>query len=203
MAPIRRVAQGCVRTQNADGTFNFSDFFDIKRGVLQGDIFSPVAFILGLWRIFCLHDTPNAGVTVGQPPNTVRVSKLEYADDASLLDDPPVRASDRISSIATGSEEDAAMSVSIEKTKAMHIHERIDVSATTEDEVIAMSFKHKCEKCSRTFPTQQGMRIHQARWCNPKRKKPLSRAGTLADKAVQRKKRQEKEAEHQHVHING
>ena len=201
---IFRVAQGCVRTQNADGTFVFSDFFDIKRGVLQGDIFSPVAFIVGLWRIFCLHDTPDAGVTVGQLPNTVHVSKLEYADDAGLIDDAPVCASNRISSIATGSEEDAAMSVSIEKTKSMHIHERIDVSATTEDEVIAMNFKHKCEKCSRTFPTQRGMRIHQGRrFCDPKRKKPRSRAGTLADKAVQRKKRQEKEAEHQHVNING
>ena len=115
---IFRVAQGCVRTQNADGTFNFSDFFDIKRGVLQGDIFSPVAFIVGLCRIFCLHDTPNAGVTVGQLPNTVHVSKLEYADYAGLVDDAPVCATDRISSIATGSEEDAAMSVSIEKDES-------------------------------------------------------------------------------------
>ena len=144
---IFRVAQGFVRIQNADGTFPFSDFFDIKRGVFQGDIFSPVEFIVGLWRIFCLHDTPNAGVTVGQLPNTVHVSKIEY-DNAGLVDDAPVCATDGISSIATCSEEDAVMSFSIEKTKEMHIHECVDVSATTEDEVIAMSFKHKCEKYS-------------------------------------------------------
>ena len=39
--------------------------------------------------------------------------------------------------------------------------------------------------------------------CNPRRKKPRSRTGTLADKAVQRKKRKEKEAERDHVSING
>ena len=200
---IFSAAQGCVRTQNADGTPVFSDFFDILRGVLQGDIFSPVTFIAGLWRIFCLHDIPNAGVTVGQLPYTVHVSKLEYADDAGLIDETVAEASVRISSIARGSEEDAAMSISIPKTKGMHVHERENVSATTEEEVIAMNFSHKCDKCSRTFPTQKGMRIHQARFCNPRRKKPRSRTGTLADKAVQQKKRKKKEAERDHVTING
>ena len=68
---------------------------------------------------------------------------------------------------------------------------------------IAMNFQYKCDKCSRTFPTQKGMRIHQARFCNPKRKKPRSRTGSLADKAVKKKKRKEKEAEREHVKING
>ena len=78
---IFSAAQGCVRTQNADGTPVFSDFFDILRGVLQGDIFSSVTYIEGLWRIFCLHHIPHAGVPVGQLPYTVHISKLEYADD--------------------------------------------------------------------------------------------------------------------------
>ena len=47
------------------------------------------------------------------------------------------------------------------------------------------------------------MHIHQARFCNPRRKKPRSRTGTLADKAVQKKKCKEKEAEREHVKING
>ena len=200
---IFKVAHGCVRAQKADGTAVFSDTFEINRGVLQGDIFSPVAFIAGLWRIFCLHDVPDAGVTVGQYPNTVHISKLEYADDAGLFDGNAAEASLRITAIANGSEEDAAMSVSIPKTKGMHVHERVDVSATTEEDVIAMNFQYKCDKCSRTFPTQKGMRIHQARFCNPKRKKPRSRTGSLADKAVKKKKRKEKEAEREHVKING
>ena len=200
---IFRVAQGCVRIRKADGTLAYSEYFDINRGVLQGDIFSPVAFIVGLWRIFSLHDRPNSGLTVGHHPHTVHVSKLEYADDGGMIDENAAFASVRLSAIATGSEEDAAMVISIVKTKAMHVHQRISVSKTTEEEVIAMNFKNKCEKCSRTFPTARGLHIHQARFCNPKRKKPRSRAGTLADKAVQRKKRKEKEQEREHVTING
>ena len=64
-----------------------SEPFDIERGVLQGDIFSPVSFIAGLDRIFRRHDISNSGVTVGTGENTVCVSKLEYADDAALIDE--------------------------------------------------------------------------------------------------------------------
>ena len=75
---LRRVIQsifrdGCVRIRQNDGPFAQSDFFDIARGVLQGDIFSAVAFIVGLWRIFSKHDVPGAGVIVGQPPYEVHV----------------------------------------------------------------------------------------------------------------------------------
>ena len=51
---------GCVRIRNPDGSFDDSAPFDIFRGVLQGDIFSPVAFIAGLMQTFRLHDTPGA-----------------------------------------------------------------------------------------------------------------------------------------------
>ena len=47
------------------------------------------------------------------------------------------------------------------------------------------------------------MRIHQARFCNPRRKKRRSRTCTLAYKAVQKTKRKEKEAERERVKING
>ena len=53
----------------------------------QGDIFSAIYFIVGLWRIFLLHDTLHASVRVGRPPYQVDISRLEYADDASLIDD--------------------------------------------------------------------------------------------------------------------
>ena len=64
---IFRVAHGCVRIRNNDLTFSdLEQQFEISRGVLQGDIFSPVKFIAGLWQIFTKHDTPGAGVTVGK-----------------------------------------------------------------------------------------------------------------------------------------
>ena len=45
---IFSVAQGCARQRNADGSTTESELFDISRGILQGDVFSPVAFIVGL-----------------------------------------------------------------------------------------------------------------------------------------------------------
>ena len=65
---IFHVAEGYVRQRKADGTFFESDMFDISRGVLQGDVFSAVAFIIGLWLIFKRYDVPDRGVTVGTPP---------------------------------------------------------------------------------------------------------------------------------------
>ena len=44
---IFKAASGCVQTRNADGSMSFSEPFDISRGVLQGDIFSAIAFIIG------------------------------------------------------------------------------------------------------------------------------------------------------------
>ena len=70
---IFRVAHGCVRIRQNDGTFVHSELFEILRGVLQGDIFSQVAFIAVLWQIFSKYDIPGAGVTVGQSPYEVLV----------------------------------------------------------------------------------------------------------------------------------
>ena len=63
---IFKAATGCVRIRKPDSTSVLSAAFDISRGVLQGDLWSPVAFIVGLWRIFVLHAKPNAGVRVGK-----------------------------------------------------------------------------------------------------------------------------------------
>ena len=117
--------------------------------MLQGDIFSAICFIVGLWRIFLLHDTPHAGVCVGRPPYQVDILRLEYADDASLIDDETKQSSERIKAISVGLRNNAAMEVSIPKTKVMHIHPKHRVSCTTEDEVKALQLKHKCPDCSR------------------------------------------------------
>ena len=91
---------------------------------------------------------------------------LEYADDAGLVDVNIQEASTRISSIATGSREDAAMEISIPKTKAMHIHKKVRVSDTTEEDIASLGFKHICPECERDFPTKRGLSIHQGRWCD-------------------------------------
>ena len=199
---IFNAASGCVRIRKPDGNEELSATFNIARGVLQGDIFSPVAFITGLMHIFKIHDNPNAAVTVGTPPNQVSISSLEYADDAALADENVQNASERISSIAEGSRKDAAMEISIPKTKAMHIHKKARVSQTTEEDIASMGFEHICPNCERDFPTKRGLAIHQGRWCDGGMT-VRSRKGSLADKTVQRQKRRELENKRGHVSIEG
>ena len=199
---IFSAASGRIRVRNPDGTTDISEPFDISRGVLQGDLFSPVAFIVGLWRTFVLHDPPNAGVRVGKPPYEVDIVGLEYADDAGLLDEDAQQASQRVTALSIGSKRDAAMVISIPKTKGMHIHKKVQVSATTEPEIAALCLKHKCSSCNKTFPTARGLSIHRARWCDGGRTQ-RSRKGTLADKAVQQVKRKAREQELDHVMLEG
>ena len=195
---IFSAASGCVRIGNSK-----SETFNISRGVLQGDIFSSVAFIAGLWRIFTTHDKPDAGIVVGTAPNQVSIKALEYADDAGFPDNNTNVASTRLTAISRGSREEAAMDISVPKTKAMHIHKKIKVSETTESEVISLNLKHKCPECGRPFPTKKGMNIHLKRWKCDGGKTTRSRKGTLADKAVQLSKRKEAENERPHVIIEG
>ena len=195
---VFNAAKGCVRIDNES-----SEPFDISRGVLQGDIFSPVAFIAGLWRIFAIHDQPNAGIKLGAPPYEVKISALEYADDAGLLDTNVTEASARLSAISRGSREDAAMIISVPKTKAMHIHNTTTVSDTTEEEIIALGLKYKCTICSKPFPTLHGMKVHRGRRFCETDGIVRSRKGTLADKAVQLSKRKVAEKELGHVYIEG
>ena len=75
----------------------------------------------GLDRICRLHDHVNAGMTVGAGANTVCMSKCEYADDAALIDENAGQAAARVTSLATGSLEDAAMIISAKKSKVMHV----------------------------------------------------------------------------------
>ena len=199
-----KAATGCVRINKPNGEQATSEAFNISRGVLQGDIFSPVAFIAGLMRTFNLHDLPDSGVLVGKSPHQLLVSSLEYADDAALLDQDAASSSKRISSISKGSREDAAMDISIPKTKTMHIHHRVRVSKTTTEEIAEMDFKPACPVCTRAFPKQSSVNRHK-RWClgDPAEAETRSRVGTLADKAVKKSKRVEHEKTLEKVAVEG
>ena len=125
---------------------------------------------------------------MGAGENAVCLSKLEYADDAASIDENVEQASARLTSIAKGSLEEAAMVISIRKSKVMHIHKTTRVSATTEADVASLNLPHQCGACAREFTKQSGLRIHMARWCDGGRTQ-CSPVGTLTDKAVKTAKR--------------
>ena len=94
------------------------------------------------------------------------------------------------------------MEISIPKTKALHIHKKIRVPETTDDDIASMGFKHICPSCERDFPNKRGLAIHQGRWCDGG-KTVRSRKGSLADLTVQKQKRKDKESELPRVTIEG
>ena len=205
-AKVRRIIQavfaaatGIVRVRLPSGTNVMSEPFNIERGMLQGDIFSPVSFIAGLDKLFRTHDVANSGVVVGNGDSSVLMSKFEYADDAALIDGNTTLASARVTALAEGSLKDAAMVISVRKSKAMHIHRTRRVDATTEED-IAASLEHKCESCGREFTQPRGLNIHMARWCDGGRTQ-RSRRGTLTDIAVKTAKRRAAEATLDKVNI--
>ena len=125
---IYAAATGVVRLRHPGGTMTLSEPFDIARGILHGDSFSPVAFIAGLERTFRMHDLQNPGVAIGVGESTTIMSKFEYADDAALVDADASTATARVTALVAGSITDAAMIISQAKSKVMHIHRKTHVS---------------------------------------------------------------------------
>ena len=102
-------------------------------------------------------------------------------DDAALVDADAAT----VTALAASAITDVAMVISQAKR---HIHRKTHVSSTTEAEVEALKLAHKCDACSRTFPTLRGLKIHAASWCDGGVTQG-SRRGSLADRAVQTAKR--------------
>ena len=151
-----------------DGKQVKSKSFKIRRGVVQGDITSPLYFILALELILRIHDNvPGKGVPLG----SVIIHTLGYADDAALIDfgdeEGVRRASARVTSIEAGSKADADMVISIKKTKALHVREQEKHSKTTAEEANKLC-KFVCPhvQCNHRFMTKHGMMIHAGKCPN-------------------------------------
>ena len=151
-------ANARTAVSDIDGGTVFSNSFQIRRGVVQGDITSPVYFILALELILAMHDRHQSK---GVDFNQIRVHTLGYADDAALLDYDDCVASQRVTDIAQGSEADADMQISVAKTKTMHVCAQGEVSKTTNAEAEEVC-KHQCPHigCHKVFFNKRGMRIH-------------------------------------------
>ena len=183
---IYRSAEVRVRLQDRSGSRSYSRNVSVSRGAIQGDIPSPVCFLVSLDKLLREHGGIDTGI---QLTEDLLLSDLEFADDASLPNVDTDTASSRLTHLNEKSIEEAGMSVSIPKTKSQHIRKRPKVSATTEEDIKNLppekQFKFQCDKCPMTYPTQHGLSVLKGRWCKKRKNaKKASRKGTVADRIV-------------------
>ena len=72
-------ANAVVRVRKGNGEEVFSESFDVRRGVVQGDIFSPLCFIIALARVMELHDTKLGGALAPSPIKEALVGRGQRA----------------------------------------------------------------------------------------------------------------------------
>ena len=112
---IYAAAEGTARVQGLDGKHIYSEEFKIRRGVIQGDIISPIFFILALEQVFRICDENPRSVQVG---NYLQIGVLGYADDAALA----AGSTATKTSMATMSERISAVSSGSRNEADMHLH---------------------------------------------------------------------------------
>ena len=154
-------ASAVTKVASTDGSDITSEPFPIRRGVIQGDITSPLYFILALDLILREHDVmQDKGIIFGGE----RVHTLGYADDAALLDNRLKTATARVTAISQGSKRDADMTINIKKTEVMHVKEPGRVSPLTAAEAKGVC-KHACphDGCRKTFFNAHGCKVHAGR----------------------------------------
>ena len=179
-----------VRLVQQGGQKSYSRKISVNRGVIQGDIPSPVCFLVALDKLLKDHGGLEFGIRL---TDLVFFSDMEFADDAALPTEDAPTASQRLTHLQAKADEEAGMLISIPKTKAQHIMHTPKVSETTEDDVKALppelQLKFECDKCGYTYPSQHGLSIHKSRFCKKRKtKRPQNRKGTVADKIVKQHK---------------
>ena len=157
---IYAAAAGIARVNGTDGKYVYSGSFDIGRGVIQGDIISPVLFILALDAIVQQYDDVHGkGFKCGR---ILRLDVLGYADDVALIAANVDDMTRRLTAIANASRDNVDMNVSIPKTFTQHVHRRGKLAVTNaEAKAVEKKYKFKCDFCPRRFKTEKNMQIHR------------------------------------------
>ena len=158
---IYQAASATTRVADTDNKYVQSRPFPIRRGVVQGDITSPLFFVIALQLILKRHDKVcGKGVQFAGD----NVHTLAYADDAALLDKDVETATARVTAIAVGSKIDADMSINSDKTEVVQFCEQGRVPTSSAEEMRALC-KHKCPHvgCKKAFFNMHGLKCHQGR----------------------------------------
>ena len=186
-----------VRLQEPGGHRTYSRKVNVRRGVIQGDIPSPVCFLVALDKLLKEHSQLDRGLHLTP---TLSIAELAYADDCALPGANAETTTSRLTNLDTHAKSLAGMVISVPKTKAQHVMIQPKMSETTENDITNLppekQFKFACDKCGRTFPTNHGLSVHKGRWCKGRRRtKQPSRKGSVADRIIQ----QVKVEKHQHT----
>lgn len=154
-----------TKAADTDGKYIKSDVFPIQWGVLQGDITSPLYFILALDLILHRYDArTDKGVTFG----SLLVHTLDYTDDAALSDYGDKagvkRASERVTEIVEDTKRDTDMTINKTKTKVMYVRAQDPISATSNEETLKVC-KFVCPHldCRFRFRTKGRMLVHKGK----------------------------------------
>ena len=118
---IYKVATDIVRVRGTDGKYVYSGSFQVRRGVIQGDIISPILFIMALDQLVQTVDTSGKGVKCN---SFLRIRVLGYADDEALAEPTVEAMTERLTNLADASERDADMKINVSKTMSQHVHKR-------------------------------------------------------------------------------
>ena len=158
---IYQAASATTRVPDTDGEYVQSNPFPIHRGVVQGDITSPLYFVLALQLILKRHDNVRGK---GVPFADGIAHTLAYADDAALLDGDTDTATLRVTAIAKGSAEDADMAINVDKTEVVHFCEQGRVPTATRADMTGIC-KHVCQHvgCKKVFFNMHGLKCHQGK----------------------------------------
>ena len=125
---IYAAASGIARVNGTDGKYVYSGAFNVGRGVIQGDIISPVLFILALDALVQQFDSVRGkGFKCGR---ILRLDVLGYADDVALISETVEDMTRRLTAIADGAKDHADMNVSMPKTFTQHVHKRDKLTVT-------------------------------------------------------------------------
>ena len=139
------------------------DRFPVDRGVVQGDISSPWCFIMA---VECLMRRSYCGDSGGASLMETFISKLEYADDAALIDEDHEAASERLTLLEVASWSEADMVISRPKTKVMNVRKVECGGHIEKGEYDEVAWSHGCQDCDRGFDSKDGLTAHRARHCS-------------------------------------
>ena len=131
---IYQAAQGAVQIQDETGKVRLSQTFTVRRGVVQGDIISPILFILALDQVVQEADTGGQGVSVGEIKE-LRV--LGYADDAAMASITVDEMTQRLTKFADAALARADMQTKLSKTWSQHVRRQEKLEPASEEEILA------------------------------------------------------------------